>query len=309
MNSKVLVTGCAGFIGHNLVQKLIKDSYKVVGIDNLNDILYSSEKKKENLKKIIELPNFEFIEFDLLSGNFDKLNLEFEFVINLAALPGQALSWHRFDDYLDNNVKTLHNLIEFSIKNKVKRFVHASTSSVYGHMAIGDENLNTNPVSPYGVTKLASEKLLFAYNKYYGLDFNILRYFSVYGPGQRPDMAISKFINKIRNSQKIEIHGKGEQVRDFTFVSDAIQATTSAMISESKNEIFNISGGSQCSLNELIQKLENILEIKAISDFVERPIGDQDRTFANITKAKQLLSYCPKISLDDGLRFQINDQN
>lgn len=309
MSSNVLVTGCAGFIGHNLVQKLIIDGYTVVGVDNLNNILYSSEKKRENLKKIIELPNFKFIEFDLLNQNLDKLDIEPTFVINLAALPGQALSWKRFDDYLDNNVKTLHNLIEFSIKKNVKRIVHASSSSVYGHMAIGDENSSTNPVSPYGITKLASEKLLIAYNKYFGLEFNTLRYFSVYGPGQRPDMAISKFIHKIKNSQKIEIHGKGEQIRDFTFVSDAVQATISAMNSDSKNEIFNISGGGQCSLNELIHKIENILNIKSISDFVERPIGDQDRTFANITKAKKMLSYYPKISLDDGLRLQINEQN
>jgi UDP-glucuronate 4-epimerase len=307
MNSSVLVTGCAGFIGHNLVQKLISDGNIVFGLDNLNSILYSSEKKQKNLHKIIDLPNFKFIEFNLLDGDFNKLDLGIEIVINLAALPGQALSWLRFDDYIDNNIKTLHNLIKYSIDTNVKRIVHASTSSVYGHLAVGDENSLTNPVSPYGITKLASEKLLIAYNKYFGLDFNILRFFSVYGPGQRPDMAISKFIDKIKNSQMIEIHGKGEQIRDFTFVSDAVQATINAMNSESKNEIFNISGGGQCSLNELIQKLEKILGKKATSSFVERPIGDQDQTFADITKANQMLSYHPKFSLDEGLNLQIND--
>lgn len=308
MNSTILVTGCAGFIGSNLIQELSGRGFQIIGIDNLNNILYPSETKQQNLKQIIKLKNFKFLNFDLITSDYSQLKFDFSYIINLAALPGQALSWKRFDDYLDNNVKSLHNLIDFAIKRNVKRIVHASTSSVYGHLAIGDENSFTNPVSPYGISKLASEKLLFAYSRYFGIEFNILRFFSVFGPRQRPDMAISKFIKKIKNLEKIEIHGTGEQVRDFTFVSDAVDATISAMTSDAKNEIFNISGGGQCTLLELIHKLETILKIKAISHHTERPIGDQDRTFASITKARDLLKYTPKINLDEGLRIQINDQ-
>ena len=306
-NGNILVTGCSGFIGSHLSSELIRRNYTVIGIDNLNDVLYSSELKISRLLKLKKLSNFEFFEDDLLNFDFSKITKNLDYVINLAALPGQSLSWSKFDTYIDYNIKTTHKLLQFSIDKNIKKFVQASTSSVYGSLAVGDENTPTNPVSPYGISKLASEKLIYTFNKYFNIDYIILRYFSVYGPSQRPDMAISKFIESMKKNEKIFIHGNGEQVRDFTYVDDVVNATISAIESGCKNEIFNVSGGSQTSLINLINMLQKLLESNSELIFTERPIGDQDRTSADISKAQNLLNYYPKFDLDQGLRKQIQE--
>ncbi len=303
----VLVTGCSGFIGSHLTKELIRRNYNVIGIDNLNDVLYSSDLKITRLLKLKKLQSFEFFEGNLINFDFSLISTDLDFIINLAALPGQSLSWSKFDTYIDYNIKTTHKLLQFSADNKIKKFIQASTSSVYGNLAVGDESTPTNPVSPYGISKLASEKLVYTFNKYFNIDYIILRYFSVYGPSQRPDMAISKFIESMKKNENIYIHGNGEQVRDFTYVGDVVNATISAIESESKNEIFNISGGGQCSLINLINKIQELLESKSKFVFVERPIGDQDRTSADISKAKNLLKYIPKVDLEVGLRNQIQE--
>lgn len=303
----VLVTGCSGFIGSHLTRELTKRNYNVVGIDNLNNILYSSSLKINRLKKLKKLKNFEFFEDNLLTFDFNKIPINIDFVINLAALPGQSLSWSLFDTYIDYNIKSTHKILQFTAEKKIKKFVQASTSSVYGNLAVGDETTSTNPVSPYGISKLASEKLIYTFNKYFEIDYIILRYFSVYGPSQRPDMAISKFIESMIKNEKIFIHGNGEQVRDFTYVDDIVSATISAIETKCKNEIFNISGGSQCSLIELINKIKKLLDSKSEFVFTERPIGDQDRTSADITKAQSLLNYFPKVDLEEGLQKQIQE--
>ena len=306
-NGNILVTGCSGFIGSHLSSELIRRNYTVIGIDNLNDVLYSSELKISRLLKLKKLSNFEFYEDDLLNFDFSKITKNLDYVINLAALPGQSLSWSKFDTYIDYNIKTTHKLLQFSIDKNIKKFVQASTSSVYGSLAVGDENTPTNPVSPYGISKLASEKLIYTFNKYFNIDYIILRYFSVYGPSQRPDMAISKFIESMKKNEKIFIHGNGDQVRDFTYVDDVVNATISAIESGCKNEIFNVSGGSQSSLINLVKMLQKLLESNSELIFTERPIGDQDRTSADISKAQNLLNYYPKFDLDQGLRKQIQE--
>ena len=306
-NGNILVTGCSGFIGSHLSSELIRRNYTVIGIDNLNDVLYSSELKISRLLKLKKLSNFEFFEDDLLNFDFSKITKNLDYVINLAALPGQSLSWSKFDTYIDYNIKTTHKLLQFSIDKNIKKFVQASTSSVYGSLAVGDENTPTNPVSPYGISKLASEKLIYTFNKYFNIDYIILRYFSVYGPSQRPDMAISKFIESMKKNEKIFIHGNGEQVRDFTYVDDVVNATISAIESGCKNEIFNVSGGSQSSLINLVKMLQKLLESNSELIFTDRPIGDQDKTSADISKAQNLLNYYPKFNLDQGLRKQIQE--
>lgn len=306
-NGNILVTGCSGFIGSHLSSELIRRNYTVIGIDNLNDVLYSSELKISRLLKLKKLSNFEFYEDDLLNFDFSKITKNLDYVINLAALPGQSLSWSKFDTYIDYNIKTTHKLLQFSIDKNIKKFVQASTSSVYGSLAVGDENTPTNPVSPYGISKLASEKLIYTFNKYFNIDYIILRYFSVYGPSQRPDMAISKFIESMKKNEKIFIHGNGDQVRDFTYVDDIVNATISAIESGCKNEIFNVSGGSQSSLINLVKMLQKLLESNSELIFTDRPIGDQDKTSADISKAQNLLNYYPKFNLDQGLRKQIQE--
>jgi len=306
-NGNILVTGCSGFIGSHLSSELIRRNYNVIGIDNLNDVLYSSELKISRLLKLKKLSNFDFFEDDLLNFDFSKITKNLDYVINLAALPGQSLSWSKFDTYIDYNIKTTHKLLQFSVDKNIKKFVQASTSSVYGSLAVGDEKTPTNPVSPYGISKLASEKLIYTFNKYFDIDYIILRYFSVYGPSQRPDMAISKFIESMKKNEKIFIHGNGEQIRDFTYVDDVVNATISAIESETKNEIFNVSGGGQCSLINLINMLQKLLESNSELIFTDRPIGDQDRTSADISKAQKLLNYHPKFNLDQGLRKQIQE--
>lgn len=306
-NGNILVTGCSGFIGSHLSSELIRRNYTVIGIDNLNDVLYSSELKISRLLKLKKLSNFEFFEDDLLNFDFSKITKNLDYVINLAALPGQSLSWSKFDTYIDYNIKTTHKLLQFSIDKNIKKFVQASTSSVYGSLAVGDENTPTNPVSPYGISKLASEKLIYTFNKYFNIDYIILRYFSVYGPSQRPDMAISKFIESMKKNEKIFIHGNGDQVRDFTYVDDIVNATISAIESGCKNEIFNVSGGSQSSLINLVKMLQKLLESNSELIFTDRPIGDQDKTSADISKAQNLLNYYPKFNLDQGLRKQIQE--
>ena len=301
---KVTVTGACGFIGSHLTKQLIERGFHVVGVDCLDDNLYSRSVKESRLKALKQLSNFDFANINIATDELDSSFSDSKFVFNLAAIPGQVLSWKLFDKYVESNILGTKKVIDSCIRNKVTKIIHASTSSVYGKFAVGDELQDTKPISPYGITKLAAENLLFALTSSNNLDFTILRYFSVYGPGQRPDMAIQKFLTAIKMGQGINIAGDGTQKRDITYVQDVVEATISASSITEKKQIFNISGGKQFTLNQIIDECFNVSGLKSKINYVDRPIGDQEETFGDISKAQKLLGFNPIFDIKTGLSNQ-----
>jgi nucleoside-diphosphate-sugar epimerase len=301
---KVTVTGACGFIGSHLTKQLIERGFHVVGVDCLDDNLYSRSVKESRLKALKQLSNFDFGNINLATDELDSSISDSKFVFNLAAIPGQVLSWKLFDKYVESNILGTKKVIDSCIRNKVIKIIHASTSSVYGKFAVGDELQDTKPISPYGITKLAAENLLFALTSSNNLDFTILRYFSVYGPGQRPDMAIQRFLTAIKMGQEINITGDGTQKRDITYVQDVVEATISASSLTEKKQIFNISGGKQFTLNQIIDECFNVSGLKSKINYIDRPIGDQEETFGDISKAQKLLGFNPTFDIKTGLSNQ-----
>ena len=301
---KVTVTGACGFIGSHLTKQLIELGFHVVGIDCLDDNLYSRSVKESRLKALKQLNNFDFANINIATDELDSSFSDSKFVFNLAAIPGQVLSWKLFDKYVESNILGTKKVIDSCIRNKVTKIIHASTSSVYGKFAVGNELQDTKPISPYGVTKLAAENLLFALTSSNNLDFTILRYFSVYGPGQRPDMAIQRFLTAIKMGQEINITGDGSQKRDITYVQDVVQATISASSLIERKQIFNISGGKQFTLNQIIDECFNVSGLKSKINYVDRPIGDQEETFGDISIAQKLLGFNPTFDIKTGLSNQ-----
>ena len=301
---KVTVTGACGFIGSHLTKQLIERGFHVVGVDCLDDNLYSRSVKESRLKALKQLSNFDFANINIATDDLDSSISDSKFVFNLAAIPGQVLSWKLFDKYVESNILGTKKVIDSCIRNKVTKIIHASTSSVYGKFAVGDELQDTKPISPYGITKLAAENLLFALTSSNNLDFTILRYFSVYGPGQRPDMAIQKFLTAIKMGQGINITGDGTQKRDITYVQDVVEATISASSITEKKQIFNISGGKQFTLNQIIDECFNVSGLKSKINYVDRPIGDQEETFGDISKAQKLLGFNTTFDIKTGLSNQ-----
>jgi UDP-glucuronate 4-epimerase len=301
---KVTVTGACGFIGSHLTKQLIERGFHVVGVDCLDDNLYSRSVKESRLKALKQLSNFDFANINIATDELDSSISDSKFVFNLAAIPGQVLSWKLFDKYVESNILGTKKVIDSCIRNKVTKIIHASTSSVYGKFAVGDELQDTKPISPYGITKLAAENLLFALTSSNNLDFTILRYFSVYGPGQRPDMAIQRFLTAIKMGQGINITGDGTQKRDITYVQDVVEATISASSLTEKKQIFNISGGKQFTLNQIIDECFKVSGLTSKINYVDRPIGDQEETFGDISKAQKLLGFNPTFDIKTGLSNQ-----
>ncbi len=301
---KVTVTGACGFIGSHLTKQLIERGFYVVGVDCIDDNLYSRSVKESRLKSLKQLSDFDFANINIATDELDSSISDSKFVFNLAAIPGQVLSWKLFEKYVESNILGTKKVIDSCIKNKVTKIIHASTSSVYGKFAVGSELQDTKPISPYGITKLAAENLLFALTNSNNLDFTILRYFSVYGPGQRPDMAIQKFLTAIKMGQEINITGDGTQKRDITYVQDVVEATISASALTDKKQIFNISGGKQFTLNQIIDECFNVSGRKSKINYIDRPIGDQEETFGDISKAQKLLGFNPTFDIKTGLSNQ-----
>ncbi len=299
---KILVTGSTGFIGSHLVDKLLERGYDVVGIDCFTDY-YSREIKKENISNALNHKNFELIEENILEMEEYP---EVDYVFHLAAQAGVRASWGKsFEIYTRNNIEAIQRLLEFYKEHKLKKFIYASSSSIYGDAALPmNEGGTPKPISPYGVTKLAGENLCYLYWKNYGVPTISLRYFTVYGPRQRPDMAIYKFVSAMLNDEEITVYGNGTQTRDFTFVDDVVDATLLAAKRNMVGEVFNVGGGSRISVNELIGIMEYILGKKAKVQYVEKQKGDVKNTLADITKTTKLLKWIPETKIDDGLRRQ-----
>ena len=305
---RCLVTGAAGFIGSHLCEELLRSGHHVTGLDALIPY-YPEVIKQRNLVPSLSHPNFRFQRADLRTDALDSLVAGAEVVFHLAAMPGLMRSWTDVDQYLTCNVQGTHRLIEAVRRTaaNVKRFVYASTSSVYGRFGSGDESMPTKPISPYGVTKLAAENLCRAYADTYGLPVVILRYFSVYGPRQRPDMGYYRFIRSLLQHEPIVVYGDGHQVRSNTYVGDCVAATVAA-IEAPVGETYNVGGGETASVLEILEKLENLSGRAAIIQHEPGRPGDQRQTCADTGKLRQHLGWEPSTSLDEGLGRQLEWQ-
>lgn len=300
---KCVVTGAAGFIGSHLCEQLLHDGHEVHGLDAF--IPYYPRPIKEQNLAAIHSERFHFHALDLRTDAADAALTGAELVFHLAAMPGLLRSWTDFDGYWTCNVLATQRLLETVRRTApgLKRFIYASTSSVYGTFASGDETLPTKPVSPYGVTKLAGEHLCRAYADNHDLPLVVLRYFSVYGPRQRPDMGYYKFIDALLRDQTIEVCGDGQQVRGNTYIADCVAATVAA-VSAPVHETYNVGGGEAASVWEIIHRLEKISGRKARTRQVAARAGDQRYTLADTSKLTRQLGWRPQTTLEEGLARQ-----
>ena len=300
--SRALVTGAAGFIGSHLVERLLNDGVTVVGVDCFTDY-YAPSLKRSNIKQAESNPRYTLLEIDL--GRDDLAQLPpVDVVFHQAAQAGVRSSWGTdFAVYTHHNVLATQRLLEHYKKSNLERFVYASSSSVYGDAERfpTDENLLPRPFSPYGVTKLAGEHLVLLYGRNFGMPVAALRYFTVYGPRQRPDMAFHKFCRALLRGDPIPVFGDGKQSRDFTFISDAVEANVRAWRQSAPQGVYNVGGGSQVEVLEAIAILERELGAKADVRFEPRPPGDPLRTRADSTRLKADLGFVPQISIERGL--------
>jgi nucleoside-diphosphate-sugar epimerase len=305
---KVLVTGVAGFIGSHLAERLIVEGHKVVGVDCFTDY-YPRAIKESNIKKLRSESSFDFHDADILGINLETALQNIDVVYHEAAQAGVRASWGaNFKIYTENNVRVTQRLLEAAKTARLKKFIYASSSSVYGDAESypTHEEMKPMPISPYGVTKLAAEHLCYLYNKNFGIPTVSLRYFTVYGPRQRPDMAFHKFIKAILHDEEIPVFGDGNQTRDFTYIDDIIDANISAMNMEATGEVFNIGGGSRITVNDTIAIIERVCERKAKKKYIEKQKGDVIHTAADISKAKKFLGYVPKYDIEKGIANQVD---
>jgi len=300
----ILITGGAGFIGSNLIKKLLStNKYNVVCIDNFDDF-YSLKQKDLNISSFKDHENFSLIRGDIRNLQDLEKAGKIDVIVHLAAKAGVRPSILDPILYQDVNVSGTQNLLEFARKNDIKQFVFASSSSVYGvnENVPWHENERLLPISPYASTKLSGEMLGHVYSHLYGIRFIALRFFTVYGPGQRPDLAIHKFFKSILNNTPIPVFGDGSTSRDYTFVTDTIQGIEAAIeYSGSEFEIINLGNHQTVTLKGLIEAIENICEKKAIINRLPNQPGDVSQTYADIAKAEKLLGYKPQVKLEEGL--------
>ena len=306
--AKVLVTGAAGFIGSAVVKQLNAQGTPVVAVDGLLGGLYPSDEKIVRFEQLKGLAGVETFELDLREADLGILPDDIEYVINEAAMPGLGLSWMAFELYSSCNLSALSRLIEASTNWDLKKFIQISTSSVYGKSAVGDETQELKPVSPYGVTKLAAEQLVLAHHRDSGFPAMILRYFSVYGPGQRPDMAYRKFIDKAMKGEEITLFGTGEQSRSNTFIDDCVSGTIAALAKGETGDIFNISGGQERTINEALAIIEEAVGKQLNISRHPAARGDQMRTKGDSSKAQRTLGFTSSTTLETGLSQQIEWQ-
>ncbi len=305
---KALVTGAAGFIGSTLSERLLAQGHSVVGIDCFLDY-YPRAVKERNLVGLRDDPCFEFVEANLVTADLSKLTERAEWVFHQAAQAGVRSSWGEdFRIYSDNNVFATQRLLEAARQSPcLQKFVYASSSSVYGEAEAlpSREDFLPLPVSPYGVSKLAGEHLVRLYHSNYGLPTASLRYFTVYGPRQRPDMAFHRFLKAALEGEEIQLYGDGGQSRDFTFVDDIVGANLAAAACDSVGEAFNVGGGSRTTVNEVLETIAALVgtELRVNRRSVQK--GDVRHTAADTSKAENAFAYAPAVSLDEGLSREL----
>lgn len=314
---KCVVTGAAGFIGSSLTDRLLTEGHTVIGIDCFVDY-YPRKLKEQNLHSARDNSRFKFVEMDLLDPRLASQVEGAEVIFHQAAQAGVRASWgDNFSTYTNNNILGTQRLLELCratpLKSSLKRVVYASSSSVYGHAETlpTTEDVLPAPISPYGVTKLAAEHLMVLYAKEFGVPTVSLRYFTVYGPRQRPDMAFHRFIRAALQGEAITLYGDGEQSRDFTFIGDIVQANIDAALygitvgsnthQSVDGAVFNLGGGSRVTVNQVIAMLESILGRSIAVQRLAREAGDARHTGADTAKARRILGFDPKVSLKEGL--------
>ena len=304
---RALVTGCAGFIGSHLAESLLADGHEVLGVDSFNDN-YPRARKLANLERALDHDSFRFLQRDLAEADAASLLDGRDTVFHLAAEPGVRSSWGmRFDSYLRNNVQATQRLLEAAKPLGALRFVYASSSSIYGDAARlpTPEDTRPRPFSPYGVTKLAGEQMCLLYHANHGVPAVGLRYFSVYGPRQRPDMAFNRFCHAAARDEPITVYGDGRQTRDFTFVADIVAATRAAALAPAApGRVYNIGGGSRVSLSKTLEVLAHVAGRALDVRLSDRELGDVKNTGADIARARADLGYEPSTSLEEGLRAE-----
>jgi UDP-glucuronate 4-epimerase len=304
---RYLVTGCAGFIGSHLVEELLARDDSVVGIDRFTDY-YAREKKEANVERIraADSNRFTFAVVDLAEDELEPLVAPVDGIFHLAGQPGVRDSWAAFDLYVRENLLATQRLFA-AASSLGKRVVMASTSSVYGNAERypTSEDLPPRPISPYGVTKLACERLADAYRDEFGLEAVSLRYFTVFGPRQRPDMAFARIARALATGETFRVFGTGRQSRDFTFVADAVSATIAAMDRAPAGRIYNVGGGSEASLIDVIAACERISGRVLRVQREHAAVGDVRRTAADTTLIRSELGWAPRVKLEDGLAAQL----
>lgn len=299
------MTGAAGFVGSNIAARLIDLGHEVVGIDCLTDY-YDIRRKQRNIERNDAM---RFIDEDVMDTDLNELLSGVDWVFHEAGQPGVRRSWGTdFSSYIRANIAVTQRLLEAAKDSSITRFVYASSSSVYGdarRYPTKEDDL-PQPVSPYGVTKLAAEHLCTLYWKNFQVPTVSLRYFTVYGPGQRPDMAFTRFLTSAYQKSSIEVYGDGEQVRDFTFVSDVVEANLLAAVNPlAVGQVFNVAGGSHVTVNQVLGLIENIRAAGPLNiDYRAKVAGDVHRTGGDSQKITEMLGWRPTVSLEDGLKAQ-----
>ena len=301
---KALVTGTAGFIGSTLAEQLVAQGAEIVGIDCFTDY-YPRAMKERNLAGLLNGPRFTFIESTIQNADLASILNGCSHVFHLAAQAGVRKSWGRdFAVYTVNNIEATQVLLEAMTRaSTIERLVYASSSSVYGDLVAMPmrEDALPQPVSPYGVTKLAAEQLCYLYYTNFNVPAVSLRYFTVYGPRQRPDMGFHKFLRAAIRQESISLYGDGEQTRDFTFVHDAVGATIAAATKGVAGRVYNIGGGSRVSMNQVIDIIGRVSGRRLSVNRDEAQKGDMRHTYADTTLARQDLGFAPRVGLEEGL--------
>ncbi len=315
---KILLTGCAGFIGSHTLDRLLADGHHVIGVDNF-DPFYNRSLKAANIQAHADHPDFELLEADLAdSETYQKLNFlvgndPIDAIIHLAAKAGVRPSIEDPVGYQRANVIATQNLLEFAKDNEIKQFVFASSSSVYGvnaNVPWREDDHVLQPISPYASTKVSCELMGHVYSKLYGIRFLGLRFFTVYGPRQRPDLAINKFARLIEAGEAIPVFGDGSTRRDYTFIDDIIEGIIGSLHYQNSNyELINLGNDQTVTLSQMIETIERVVGKKVIVDRQPEQPGDVPQTWADVSKAEKLLGYKPTTSFKDGVEQFIKWRN
>ncbi len=302
---KYLVTGCAGFVGSHLTEALLEEGADVVGVDALVPF-YGLHFKRQNLARALAHPRFEFVEGDLTRLPLKPLLVDVDVVFHVAGQPGVRDSWgEQFDAYARNNVLATERLLHAAVGTGIRRFVFSGSSSIYGDSPEMPwrETTCPQPRSPYAITKLAAEHLCRSYHLDFGVPAIVVRYFTVYGPRQRPDMAFHKFLKAALFDEPIPLYGNGQQTRDFTYVDDIIAGTLAAAHAPDAavGQVFNLGGGSRIVLLDLLEMLSEIVGKPVTIQRLGKQAGDVRHTWADISRSQAVLGYAPQVGLREGL--------